>query len=214
MAHRFPVSVTTQEEPAPRLQWLDIPVKYVFYAFLYSRYAALFGATREKMGRFVAANRRNIETLTAANRVAMEGAQAVARRNMEIMQQNLKTLGEDPGEQGGVLSAKDWSLLANDAWVLGGIHAKTEFHFASPLRWENLWAHGAGRMTVTAREAIERWVEQGIPPKSIVAVHKTAGVVDRTRPICPYPERAVYKGSGSTDSAENFICRRPHHQAR
>ena len=55
----------------------------------------------------------------------------------EIMQQNLKTLGEDPGEQGSVLSAKDWSLLANDAWLLGGIHAKTEFHFASPLRWEN-----------------------------------------------------------------------------
>jgi hypothetical protein len=72
----------------------------------------------------------------------------------EIMQQNLKTLGEGPGEQGSVLSAKDWSLLANDAWLLGGIHAKTEFHLASPLRWENLWAPGAGRMTVTAREAI------------------------------------------------------------
>jgi hypothetical protein len=72
----------------------------------------------------------------------------------EIMQQNLKTLGENPGEQGSVLSAKDWSLLANDAWLLGGIHAGTEFHFASPLRWENLWAASAGRMTVTAREAI------------------------------------------------------------
>jgi hypothetical protein len=72
----------------------------------------------------------------------------------EIMQQNLKTMGEDPGNQGSLLSAKDWSLLANDAWVLGGIHAGTEFHFASPLRWENLWATGAGRMTVTAREVI------------------------------------------------------------
>lgn len=44
------------------------------------------------MEAFVAAHRRNIETLTAANRVAMEGAQAVARRNMEIMQQNLAEL--------------------------------------------------------------------------------------------------------------------------
>jgi len=33
-------------------------------------------------------------------------------------------------------------------------------------------------------------------------------VVDRTRPVCPYPERAVYKGSGSTDEAVNFGCRR------
>jgi hypothetical protein len=72
----------------------------------------------------------------------------------EIMLQNLKTLGEDPSDQGGILSAKDWSLLANDAWVLGGIHSRTEFHFASPLKWENLWATSAGRMTVTAREAI------------------------------------------------------------
>jgi hypothetical protein len=72
----------------------------------------------------------------------------------EILLENLKTLGEDPSDRGSILSAKDWSLLANDAWVLGGIHARTEFHFASPLRWENLWATSAGRMTVTAREAI------------------------------------------------------------
>jgi feruloyl esterase len=57
---------------------------------------------------------------------------------------------------------------------------------------------------------LERWVEQGIPPKSILASHKTAGVVDRTRPVCPYPERAVYKGSGSTDDAANFECRKAH----
>jgi feruloyl esterase len=56
---------------------------------------------------------------------------------------------------------------------------------------------------------LERWVEQGIPPKSILASHKTSGVVDRTRPLCPYPERAVYRGSGSTDEAANFECRKP-----
>lgn len=33
------------------------------------------------------AQKRNLEALTAANKLAMEGAQAVARRNMEIMQQ-------------------------------------------------------------------------------------------------------------------------------
>lgn len=31
--------------------------------------------------------RRNLDALTTANRLALEGAQAVARRNMEIMQQ-------------------------------------------------------------------------------------------------------------------------------
>ena len=40
------------------------------------------------------AHRRNLETLSAANRVALEGAQAVARRHMEIMQQNMTELSE------------------------------------------------------------------------------------------------------------------------
>jgi hypothetical protein len=31
-------------------------------------------------------------------------------------------------------------------------------------------------------------------------------VVDRTRPLCPYPQTAHYKGSGSTDDAANFVC--------
>ena len=46
------------------------------------------------MEAFVSASRRNMETLTAANRVALEGAQAVARRHMEIVQQNMAELTE------------------------------------------------------------------------------------------------------------------------
>lgn len=39
-------------------------------------------------------HRRNMEVLSAANRVALEGAQAVARRHMEIMQQSMGELTE------------------------------------------------------------------------------------------------------------------------
>ena len=46
------------------------------------------------MEALMAAHRRNLETLSAANRVALEGAQAVARRNMEIMQQTMSELTE------------------------------------------------------------------------------------------------------------------------
>jgi hypothetical protein len=72
----------------------------------------------------------------------------------EILKENLKTIGEGGDSHGSILDAKNWSLLANDAWLLGGIHALTEFHFASPLRWQNLWDEAADRMTVTAREVI------------------------------------------------------------
>jgi hypothetical protein len=39
--------------------------------------------------------------------------------------------------------------------------------------------------------------------------HSTAGKVDRTRPLCPYPQVAKYKGSGSIDEAQNFACSAP-----
>ena len=42
-----------------------------------------------------------------------------------------------------------------------------------------------------------------------MASHTTAGVVDRTRPLCAYPKVAVYSGSGSTNEAANFACRMP-----
>jgi len=41
-------------------------------------------------------------------------------------------------------------------------------------------------------------------PTQIIASHLTAGKVDRTRPLCVYPQVAVYKGSGSIDDAANF----------
>jgi phasin family protein len=53
---------------------------------------------------FIAANKRNMETLSAANRVALEGAQAVARRNMEIMQSSMAELTENVKALAGVES--------------------------------------------------------------------------------------------------------------
>jgi feruloyl esterase len=53
---------------------------------------------------------------------------------------------------------------------------------------------------------LEQWVEKGIKPASMAASHATSGAVDRTRPLCPYPQVAVYKGSGSLDEAANFAC--------
>jgi feruloyl esterase len=54
--------------------------------------------------------------------------------------------------------------------------------------------------------AVDQWVETGKKPQSIEAAHLTAGIVDRTRPLCAYPTTAHYKGTGSTDDANNFRC--------
>jgi hypothetical protein len=61
--------------------------------------------------------------------------------------------------------------------------------------------------------ALMAWSEKGSAPASIVATHFTGNnvnnPVDRTRPLCPYPQVARYKGSGSTDDAANFSCVTP-----
>src|SRR5262249_23263454 len=57
--------------------------------------------------------------------------------------------------------------------------------------------------------ALERWVEKGEAPEALTASHTTNGHVDRTRPLCPHPQVARYKGTGSKDDAVNFACTAP-----
>ena len=68
---------------------------------------------------------------------------------------------------------------------------------------------GEGPDTFDKINLIEQWVEQGKPPARVIASHSTAGHVDRTRPLCPYPQVARYRGSGSIDDAANFSCEAP-----
>jgi tannase/feruloyl esterase len=68
---------------------------------------------------------------------------------------------------------------------------------------------GEGPNTFDMMPALEQWVENGQTPARVVASHSTSGKVDRTRPLCAYPQVARYTGSGSTDDAANFTCRLP-----
>jgi feruloyl esterase len=57
--------------------------------------------------------------------------------------------------------------------------------------------------------ALERWRESGVAPDQIVASHVANNRVDMTRPLCPYPQVAKYKGVGSVNDAANFVCKAP-----
>jgi feruloyl esterase len=60
-------------------------------------------------------------------------------------------------------------------------------------------------------DALEQWVEKGQAPGPIVATQyaddNPAKAVKMTRPLCPYPQIAVYKGSGDTSDSASFECR-------
>jgi feruloyl esterase len=53
---------------------------------------------------------------------------------------------------------------------------------------------------------LERWVETGIAPDQIKADSMVGGKLIRTRRLCSLPNVPLYKGTGSTDDADNFIC--------
>jgi len=57
--------------------------------------------------------------------------------------------------------------------------------------------------------AVEQWVEHGVAPDRVIATRSLAGVVDRSRPLCPYPATAAYRGTGDTNDAANFVCQAP-----
>ena len=67
---------------------------------------------------------------------------------------------------------------------------------------------GPGPNTFDSLTALENWVEGGVAPDRIIASNSAGGVVDRTRPLCPYPQEARYVGIGSIDDAVNFVCTR------
>ena len=55
------------------------------------------------------------------------------------------------------------------------------------------------------------WVEKDVVPERILAVHfkdndPTSGIITRTMPLCPYPEKAVFKGR-DVNEASNWTCK-------
>lgn len=56
-------------------------------------------------------------------------------------------------------------------------------------------------------DALVDWREKGVPPEKVIATkYDSDNKATMTRPLCPYPALAKYKGSGDTNDAANFAC--------
>ena len=72
--------------------------------------------------------------------------------------------------------------------------------------------HCGGGLGVDRFDAFTRlvnWVEGDETPERIDAARVVKGEVELTRPLCPYPQFAQYKGSGNPTEAANFSCVMP-----
>jgi len=59
--------------------------------------------------------------------------------------------------------------------------------------------------------ALEAWVERGVAPSRLIGSGPSPlePTTTMTRPLCPYPQQPLYKGSGNTNDAANFVCATP-----
>jgi feruloyl esterase len=75
---------------------------------------------------------------------------------------------------------------------------------------------GPGTSTIDPFSSIIDWVENDRAPETLLGTAPAAGnpFPGRTRPLCPYPAYAKYKGTGSIELAENFECHVDKHRDR
>lgn len=62
---------------------------------------------------------------------------------------------------------------------------------------------GPGVNTFDSIGTLEKWVEKGVAPDQMMGT----GAQGLTRPLCPYPQYAEYKGSGDLKDAANWACK-------
>lgn len=65
---------------------------------------------------------------------------------------------------------------------------------------------GSGPNTFDTLSALENWAERGVEPEAIPATHSTNAAVDRSMPLCKFPEQAHYKGTGDRNRAASWSC--------
>ena len=92
------------------------------------------------------------------------------------------------------------------AKVMGGYDKTRDFFRLFMAPGMGHCAGGPGPNSFDMLTALENWVEKGTAPDKIIATKSTAGKVERTRPLCPYPTVARYTGKGSVDDAASFAC--------
>jgi len=108
----------------------------------------------------------------------------------------------------GLIPAQNSITYYESVLVTSGAEAKTSMRLFM-LPGVDHCNGGEGTYRMDALSVIDAWVESGQAPERIVAQRPLQGGAQRTRPLCPYPRVARYRGQGSTDDERNFECRAP-----
>jgi hypothetical protein len=71
----------------------------------------------------------------------------------------------------------------------------------------SIFGTSVGPSAVDPFVALRNWVEHSIAPRSLPSLAFTPALnPGRTRPLCPFPQTAIYNGSGDINNMNNFHC--------
>jgi len=122
----------------------------------------------------------------------------------------------------GAFKKRGGKLLLTHGWADTGITPETTIWYydsvldtmgKSQSDWMRLFmapgmghcGGGPGVNTFDSIGTLERWVEKGTAPDRMMGT----GAQGLSRPLCPYPQYAAYKGSGDLKDAANWACSAP-----
>ena len=134
----------------------------------------------------------------------------------------------------GPFFARGGKLLLSHGWTDGLIPANNTVGFYEQLSGRlsakqkqgqlrlfmvpgmNHCSGGEGPSAIDTLGTIDQWAASGTAPDRLVAARRPGAPgapgpqqPPMTRPLCPYPAVARYKGEGPTDREENFACAAP-----
>jgi pimeloyl-ACP methyl ester carboxylesterase len=179
--------------------WVYLDASWDWKTLTYQGYEDFFDKTVEKVGPVIASDDPNLAPFaTRGGKLLLYHGWA----DQLIMPQGTTRYFEAVGEALGA----SVSQFAKLYMVPGMAHCSGG---PGPNRFGNV-AGDPNDADHNIFRALMAWSERAADPKAIIATKYNAddpsqGVM-RTRPLCPYPTVARYKGSGSMDDAASFAC--------
>ena len=140
---------------------------------------------------------------------AMEAAQPL----VDSLSTNLTTFSQHGGKLIFYHGSSDPWFSALDTFDFYKGMAEANGGLETVLKWSQFYfvpgmlhcGGGPGLDRFDFLDAMVNWVEKRTAPTSVIATGQA--FPGRSRPLCPYPKHAQYKGQGNTEDTSNFECR-------
>jgi feruloyl esterase len=105
---------------------------------------------------------------------------------------------------GGIMASSSIGYYEGVMKAMGGRQKTEDFFRLFLIPGVHHCGGGPGLTDFDAVTLLENWVEKGQAPDVLIARHSANGVVERSRPVYPYPIQARYLSAGDPKQAASF----------